>query len=233
MTSAVAPLSPLDVRAAKRTNIFLGATLRFEGRSAPVRVRDLSSHGAQIEGAVLPAQDISATLERGSVFAECVVAWRSVGRCGLRFTVPLAMSAWRPGREVPRTQSDVDWTVAEIRAEMAARQSTSPGTATGLWTDATAQCPPGAPSPADLAAVLPARLAEELGCVVRMLRSLNEELGHEGLIAARYGPKLKLLDQSSQLLEQVAVLIQATDPLEAIECLIDESLRRRLKRGAL
>ena len=66
MTAAASIPAP-EGRCDKRTNIFLGATLRFDGRTAAVRVRDLSAQGAQVEGTVLPDRDGRATLERGSV----------------------------------------------------------------------------------------------------------------------------------------------------------------------
>ncbi len=176
MTGTIAPLPPSDVRSDKRTNIFLGATLRFDGRTAPVRVRDLSPNGAQIEGVALPAQEARVTLERGSVFAEGVVAWRATDRCGLRFSTPLPVAAWWPGREAPRTQADVDWTVAEIRAEIAARAAAPSDQNVG---PKNGNLEPIVSPPADLATILPARVAEELACVVRMLRGIEDELSLE------------------------------------------------------
>ena len=230
MTGAIASLPPSDVRSDKRTNIFLGATLRFEGRTAPVRVRDLSPNGAEIEGVMLPAKEARVTLERGSVCAEGVVAWRATDRCGLRFTTPLPVAAWWPGREAPRTQADVDWTVAEIRAEIAARAAAPPGetVAPGPGNFEQVVSPP-----ADLATILPARVAEELACVVRMLRSIEEELSLEAVVVARHPAQLKLLGQSANLVTQLAVLLQAADPTETLHSISDADLRRRLTRGSL
>ncbi|MEO5810280.1 MAG: PilZ domain-containing protein [Sphingomicrobium sp.] len=230
MTGTIAPLPPSDVRSDKRTNIFLGATLRFDGRTAPVRVRDLSPNGAQIEGVALPAQEARVTLERGSVFAEGVVAWRATDRCGLRFSTPLPVAAWWPGREAPRTQADVDWTVAEIRAEIAARSAAPSDQNVG---PKNGNLEPIVSPPADLATILPARVAEELACVVRMLRGIEDELSLEAVVAARHPAKLKLLGQSANLVTQLAALLQAADPTESLHIISDADLRRRLTRGVL
>ncbi len=229
MTGAAAASPNSDGRCDKRTNIFLGATIRFGGRTAPVRVRDLSRHGAQVEGAVLPGNEVEATLERGSVSADGVVAWRTDGRCGLHFSTPLPVAAWWPGRELPRTQADVDWTVAEIRAEMAAQRGATAPTADP------ADEPPEHPlaPPTDPALLLPERIAEEFAYVIRMLRSLSGELALEAVVVARHGPKLKLLERSANLIAQLALLQQATDPLGALNRMGDDDLRRRLLRARL
>ena len=229
MTGAVAPAAHSEVRCDKRTNIFLGATLRFDGRVAPVRVRDLSPDGAQVEGGLLPGCEASVTLERGSVSADATVAWRTEGRCGLHFSIPLPVAAWWPGREVPRTQADVDWTVAEIRAELAAEKNV---VAPKSDRD---DCPLERllSPPPDPAVILPERIAEEFAFVVRTLRGLGEELSLESVVAARHDAKLKLLNRTATLIAQLALLQQAADPMDALNRIGDDDLRRRLLRGRL
>lgn len=229
MTGAVAPAAHPEVRCDKRTNIFLCATLRFDGRVAPVRVRDLSPDGALIEGDVLPERETKVTLERGSVFADATVAWRSATRFGLHFCVPLPVAAWWPGREVPRTQVDVDWTVAEVRAEMAAAQS-APAPRNDRADCALERLLAPPPDPA---VILPQRIAEEFAFVVRTLRGLGEELSLESVVAARHDAKLKLLNRTATLIAQLALLQQAANPMGALNRIGDDDLRRRLLRGRL
>ena len=55
-----------DVRREPRTNMFVMATIYADTGSAPVKVRNLSSTGALIEGEVLPPLGATVRLRRAA-----------------------------------------------------------------------------------------------------------------------------------------------------------------------
>lgn len=81
--------------------------------------------------------------------------------------------------------------------------------------------------------LLPARIAEELAFVSRMLESLGDDLAGEPLIVSRHAAKLQHLDISMQILGHVAGLLVAPDPEKAVDSIGMVALRKRLRRSAL
>jgi hypothetical protein len=73
-----------DPRSDPRSNVFLLATIGAGPTSNPVKVRNLSVHGALLEGADLPT-GTTAFLRRGSLRVAGVIAWRDRTHCGIRF----------------------------------------------------------------------------------------------------------------------------------------------------
>ena len=80
-----------------RTNLLLSATIEANGLSAPVRIRNLSEHGALIEGAALPPVGSSLILRRLQLEMRATVIWSDKGRCGVRFEGMIAVAGWRAG----------------------------------------------------------------------------------------------------------------------------------------
>jgi len=80
-----------------RSNIFVIAALYHGGGSVPVRIRNMSPHGALVEGARLPANGTPMRLSRGSLTVECEIMWADEGRAGLHFSAPTAVGQWLPG----------------------------------------------------------------------------------------------------------------------------------------
>jgi hypothetical protein len=90
-----------EARTAPRTHLFLKAAISFDGGSAPVRLRDLSAFGARIEGPLLPAKGVVASITRGPLAASGTIVWRDQRGCGIRFDRPLDLDRWVPPRERP------------------------------------------------------------------------------------------------------------------------------------
>jgi hypothetical protein len=69
------------------------------GTPSPVRVRNISSRGAFIDGSGLPPEGASVELRRGSLSAAGEIAWRRNDQCGIRFDFNVNVEAWvkRPG----------------------------------------------------------------------------------------------------------------------------------------
>ncbi len=87
--------------------MFLVATLYFGGASSPVRVRNMSTIGALIEGASLPGAGAAVILRRGALEAPATAAWSEAGKAGLTFAGPVDVSDWLPAKDGKR-QTQVD-----------------------------------------------------------------------------------------------------------------------------
>jgi hypothetical protein len=103
-------------RAEGRANVFLGAVLDSDigTGSVPVRVRNISPHGALIEGPILPAPGAEVRLVRGALRASGTLAWEAQSHAGVSFAEPIDVQAWvqRVGHA---GQQRVDSLVAAIR----------------------------------------------------------------------------------------------------------------------
>lgn len=75
-------------RGKPRNSIFLGATLRFEGRDVAyeVRVRNISASGMMIDFAILTGKGTRVAVDvRNLGTIEGYVAWSTASRMGIRF----------------------------------------------------------------------------------------------------------------------------------------------------
>lgn len=111
-----------EARSDPRSNVFLVATIGFGSDSNPVKVRNLSVHGALLEGAALPPQGSAACLRRGSLAVEGIVAWRDDTHCGVRFNCPIEVETWVK-RVGSREQQKVDAAIADIRGGSSSQTS--------------------------------------------------------------------------------------------------------------
>lgn len=106
--------SESDPRSGPRSNVFLMAMLDVGSGTYPVRVRNLSLHGALLEGAQLPREGTAVRLMRGSLCAAGDVAWQSDRHCGIRFNRSVNVNEWVK-RAGPIGQQRIDSLVAEYR----------------------------------------------------------------------------------------------------------------------
>lgn len=83
-------------RVERRTNMFVMASLIARSASGPVRVRNLSSTGALIEGAVIPAPGERVFLRRAGATVVGEVIWSRDGRAGLRSDSRVTVADWLP-----------------------------------------------------------------------------------------------------------------------------------------
>jgi hypothetical protein len=74
--------------------MFLAAVLRLADSSLPVKIRNMSSTGALVEGPTIPELDSAVHLIRGSLAVAAQVAWSEQGRCGLRFSSLVSIREW-------------------------------------------------------------------------------------------------------------------------------------------
>ena len=107
---------PTNNRAQDRSNVFLAGVLVVGGATLPVRVRNLSTRGALLDGAPLPAAGERVRLLRGDLSADGEMVWHAEGQAGLRFLGEIDVERWvrrvgHPG------QQRVDNAVAALRTD--------------------------------------------------------------------------------------------------------------------
>ena len=103
-----------DPRLDRRANVFLMAVLCTGPNSCPIRIRNLSAHGALLEGSGIPREGSAIVLKRGSLSATGEVAWQSNRICGVRFHNELEVEEWVK-RAGPVGQQRIDSAVAAYR----------------------------------------------------------------------------------------------------------------------
>ena len=213
-----------ELRASRRTNLMLAATIEVAGRNAPVRIRNLSETGALLDGNVLPLEGQSLVVMRGDLKIAATVAWSSGDRCGIRFEQPMPVNEWTGGKPRPlectglRDQRRVDAIQAEARA--------------GCQPVSTASSPPSEDAPAPIEQ-LDARLADELAYVQRLLESMGDELITEPVVVRNHARALQSIDIAGQILAHLARILVAEDRPAAVDDIGMSDLRARLKRRPL
>jgi len=103
-----------DNRQEGRSNVLLTAALNTGSVSVPVRIRNISQHGALIEGTAIPPVGAMVQLVRGGLAANGMLAWLGEGHAGVNFDGQIDVEAWvqRVGHV---GQQRVDGIVAAIR----------------------------------------------------------------------------------------------------------------------
>lgn len=156
--------------------MFLDAVLWVGSAACPVRLRNLSSRGALIEGAGLPVAGIRVRVLRGELSAEGEIAWQEQGLAGLRFVSEIDVDRWvkRVGH---RGQQRVDEAMAALRAHQHHRRGSNGGmqvsiTEISIELDRICERLAEAP-PSGLA------IAEELPNLNRLARQLQQFSGRE------------------------------------------------------
>lgn len=106
-----------DPRLDERSNVFLSATMHGPSGAHPVRIRNISSLGAMLDGRDLPDEGSRVTLRRGQLMTDAEVAWQSGEFRGIRFDTPVEPDDWikRVGHS---GQQRVDNAVAALRVGM-------------------------------------------------------------------------------------------------------------------
>src|SRR5687768_5767267 len=81
-------------RASVRVNLFMAATLQAAGVATPVKIRDLSPEGAQLESPLIPEVGSAITLARGALSVDGHVTWTTERRVGLLFSARVSVQEW-------------------------------------------------------------------------------------------------------------------------------------------
>jgi hypothetical protein len=163
--------------------MFVMATIYDDTGSAPVKVRDMSTSGALIEGPVIPTPGTQVRLSRGSINVTGKIAWSRNGRAGLTFASGVSVSDWMPNGRAPSAQQRVDEVVQQAKAgrNAGAEPSTS-----------IPQLPSSRPT------------ALELALLTRAVEALANDLADDPAFVERYGPRLQTLDLVAEALRRLA-----------------------------
>ena len=109
-------------RRQRRSNVLMAAALEFAGMSMPVKLRNLSSDGALVEGEKLPVEGADITFKRQELSLTAKVIWVRGSRAGISFKDPLSPEAVL--RHVPTPRPRV---LPDFRRPGLAAQPLSPG----------------------------------------------------------------------------------------------------------
>ncbi len=89
-------------RRTRRSHVLLAASIEADGISVGVKLRNLSSEGALVEAARLPAVGCSVIFRKKELNLPGRVAWATAGRAGIAFDTRLDPEAVM--RHVPRAR---------------------------------------------------------------------------------------------------------------------------------
>ncbi len=192
----------LNGRVDPRTNLFMAATVISGERSIAVKIRDLSSSGAQVEGREFPEVGSAMTLVRGRLSVRGHVTWSAERRCGLHFTKRISVSGWMAS-PVNGEQQRVDHVVAVVKA------------------GAVPKATPGHPHPPAVEG-----LADDLRRVSKLLETLGDDLASDPAIVTGHGVMLQNLDIALQTLTVLAETVgSGEDPGDAVNRVRLDDLR--------
>lgn len=103
-------------RRTRRSHVLMAASIEGGGVTIPVKLRNLSSEGALVEGSALPAVDSPVVFRKKELVLAGRVAWVTGGRAGIAFDAKLDPEAVL--RHVPkrRPQAKFDFRRPGIKA---------------------------------------------------------------------------------------------------------------------
>lgn len=107
MTAQAAIACGKQAQREPRTNLFVMGAIYSDSGSAPVRVRNVSPHGALIEGIEIPPAGSQVRLCRGSLSVANAIKWCEARRAGLQFESAVLVADWLPGGRAPAEPSAV------------------------------------------------------------------------------------------------------------------------------
>ncbi len=109
-------------RRSRRSHLLMTATLEISGRAFQVKLRNLSSEGAQVEGELLPVEGTELMFRKGELAVPGNVIWTKGKQAGIRFAQLLQPDAVLNHIAVPRPRMKPDFR----RPGLASRALTEP-----------------------------------------------------------------------------------------------------------
>ena len=199
-----------DARAAARASLYLAAALYCDGTSSPVKIRNISTTGALLEGATIPAEGSLVQLVRGGLIVHGLVAWASDCRCGLKFSGSVDVQQWRASPSNSEQQR-VDEIVRLVKAG-----------AVPLPVPPLSQIA----EPAQVRETS-ADLSADLRRASKLLEVLGGVLASDPELVMQHGTALQNLDIAMQVISAVEAIIAGDSDLE-----IDATKLPGLRRSA-
>lgn len=173
-----------DERSGRRANVFLAGMLHSAGGAFPVRIRNLSTGGALVEGKDLPDEGNAVRLQRGPSTVAARIAWHRNDTCGLRFSAAIPAEQWIAYGTASSSQQRVDAMVERVRSGTAPCELTAP---------------PDQPAALDCL-----RAAIEIEAICEQFREATESLACDAQLVAAGFDALQRLDAARQQLAGLA-----------------------------
>ncbi|HEY6662324.1 MAG TPA: PilZ domain-containing protein [Sphingomicrobium sp.] len=82
-----------DERRSARANVILAAFIEHGRMRIPVRISNVSEHGALVIGRGLPADETPVTFHCNGIVVQSFVAWSRPGLAGIQFDSPIELAA--------------------------------------------------------------------------------------------------------------------------------------------
>ncbi len=96
-------------RQSRRSNVLLAATIEVSGTTVPVKLRNLSTEGALIEGSGLPVEGSEVLFRRNELSVNGRVAWVHEKHAGVAFNWPIAQEDVLCNIPKPRHRAPLDF----------------------------------------------------------------------------------------------------------------------------
>ena len=96
-------------RRSHRSNVLLAASIETSGSSVPVKLRNLSTEGALVEGDDLPVEGSEVLFKRNELSVNSRVAWVHGTHAGVAFRRPIAQEDVLRNIPKPRHRVPVDY----------------------------------------------------------------------------------------------------------------------------
>jgi hypothetical protein len=96
-------------RRSRRSHLLMAATLEVSGRAISVKLRNLSSEGAQVEGDQLPVEGTELLFRKGELAVAGSIIWTKGKHAGIRFVQKLEPQAVLNHIAVPRPRMDASF----------------------------------------------------------------------------------------------------------------------------
>ena len=108
-------------RRSRRSNVLLAATIEVSGAVLPVKLRNLSTEGALIEGSGLPIEGAEVLFRRNDLAVRSRVAWVHDNHAGIAFKSPILPADVLRNIPAPRHRAQPDFR----RPRLATRELTA------------------------------------------------------------------------------------------------------------
>ncbi len=96
-------------RRARRSNVLLAASIELSGAVVPVKLRNLSTEGALIEGDSLPVEGAEVLFRRNELSVNSRVAWVHENHAGVAFKSPIPQEDVLRNIPKPRHRAPTDF----------------------------------------------------------------------------------------------------------------------------
>lgn len=96
-------------RRSRRSHLLMAATLEVSGRAIKVKLRNLSSEGAQVEGEQIPVEGTELLFRKGELAVAGSIIWTKGKQAGIRFVQKLETQAVLNHISVPRPRMEADF----------------------------------------------------------------------------------------------------------------------------